>query len=107
VAAPLHTRTARAGTPSPQSARRARDHSLRRADVGQRRATTRQTPPAGAFVVRVSELMKFRHFARYYYEFDWRKLDYLAGVLREAHPKVLRDFQRFEGFLQRLVDAGE
>ena len=38
--------------------------------------------------VPLAELMKFRHFARYYYEIDldWRKVDYLVDVLREAHP---------------------
>ncbi len=55
----------------------------------------------------LAELMKFRHFARYYYEidFDWRKLDFLVAVLREAHPLVRRDLERFAGFLQRLEDA--
>jgi len=55
----------------------------------------------------LADLMEFRHFARYYYEieFDWRKLDYLVSVLREAHPRVLRDLERFGAFLRRIEES--
>jgi hypothetical protein len=55
----------------------------------------------------LAELMKFRHFARYYYEidFDWRKLDYLVQILCEAHPRVVRDLEFFADFLQGLDES--
>lgn len=53
---------------------------------------------------RLLELLKFRHFKRYYFQvdYDWRKLEYLRQVLEEAHPLVERDLSRFDAFLHRL-----
>jgi len=53
------------------------------------------------------ELLRFRHFRRYYLEldFDWNKLDYLVGVHDRAMPLISRDLARFQGFLSRLTDA--
>ena len=47
------------------------------------------------------ELLKFRHFKRYYFdlEYDWDRLDFLVARLRHAHPLVLRDLERFARFL--------
>ena len=52
------------------------------------------------------ELLKFRHFKRYYFEleYDWDRLDYLVTKLRQVHPLVTRDldrFMRFAGALSR------
>ena len=37
------------------------------------------------------ELLKFRHFKRYYFEleYDWDRLDYLVAKVRQAHPLVM------------------
>ncbi len=48
----------------------------------------------------LSELMKFRHFRRYYFEleYDWDKLEYLQKVyarVRDAVPVELASFQTF------------
>lgn len=50
------------------------------------------------------ELLKFRHFRRYYFEmqYDWDRLDFLVRKLRQAHPMVRRDLGRFEEFLRSL-----
>ena len=50
------------------------------------------------------ELLKFRHFRRYYFEmqYDWDRLDFLVRKLRQAHPMVRRDLARFEEFLRSL-----
>ncbi len=50
------------------------------------------------------ELLKFRHFRRYYFEleYDWDRLDFLVKKLRAAHPAVLADLKSFKGFLTQL-----
>ena len=50
------------------------------------------------------ELMRFRHFKRYYLEldYDWAKLDYLMSVYDRARPLVRRDLDRFLDFLDSL-----
>ncbi len=50
------------------------------------------------------ELLKFRHFRRYYFElqYDWMRLDFLVGKLRQAHPIVKEDVARFVDFMQRI-----
>ena len=42
------------------------------------------------------ELLKFRHFKRYYFEleYDWNRLDFLVTKLRQVHPLVTRDLER-------------
>lgn len=51
------------------------------------------------------ELLKFRHFRRYYFDvdLDWRKLDFLLEVYDRALPLVRKDIDRFKAFLDRLV----
>ena len=51
------------------------------------------------------ELLKFRHFRRYYFEleYDWDRLDFLIRKLREAHPIVSRDLEQFRAFLQGFL----
>lgn len=50
------------------------------------------------------ELLKFRHFRRYYFdvELDWEKLDFLLGVYDRALPLAIDDIERFKDFLRRL-----
>ena len=53
---------------------------------------------------RLLELLKFRHFRRYYFDlaYDWDRLEFLIRKLREAHPVVLCDANQFSRFLQEL-----
>ena len=50
------------------------------------------------------ELLKFRHFKRYYFEleYDWDRLDYLVIKLRQVHPLVMRDLARFLRFMSAM-----
>ena len=50
------------------------------------------------------ELLKFRHFKRYYFdlEYDWDRLDFLLKKLRQVHPLVTRDLERFVRFANAL-----
>ena len=50
------------------------------------------------------ELLKFRHVKRYYFEleYDWDRLDYLVTKLRQVHPLVMRDLERFVRFAGAL-----
>ena len=50
------------------------------------------------------QLLQFRHFKRNYFEleYDWDRLDFLVGKLRQAQPLVTRDLQRFGRFMSAL-----
>ncbi len=50
------------------------------------------------------ELLKFRHFKRYYFdlEYDWDRLDFLLLKLGKVHPMVVRDLDRFVEFLEAI-----
>ncbi len=50
------------------------------------------------------ELLKFRHFKRYYFEleYDWDRLDFLVTKLRQVHPMVTRDLERFVRFADAI-----
>ena len=52
----------------------------------------------------LSELMRFRHFRRYYVEleYDWDKLDYLQKIFSKIASKLPTDLETFKTFLQRL-----
>jgi hypothetical protein len=52
------------------------------------------------------ELLRFRHFKRYYLEldYDWPRLDFLVGVLDRALPLVKADIEQFKDFLRRLAE---
>lgn len=54
---------------------------------------------------KLAELMRFRHFKRYYFEldFDWRKIDYLVDVLREAVPLLKTDLEAFSDTLMKAM----
>ena len=50
------------------------------------------------------EFLKFRHFKRYYFEFDydWDKLEFLEKKYRQLKPLLEEDLKNFEGFLTKL-----
>lgn len=54
---------------------------------------------------RLRELMRFRHFTRYYFEldFDWRKIDLLVLLFREAVPLLERDLDDFAGKVKAVL----
>jgi ribonuclease HepT-like protein len=53
----------------------------------------------------LGELMKFRHFRRYYFEldYDWDKLDYLQTVFGKVVQRLPSDLQSFASFLRQLA----
>ena len=53
----------------------------------------------------LGELMKFRHFHRYYLEldYDWDKLDYLQTIFNKVVERLPSDLQSFASFLRQLV----
>ena len=57
-------------------------------------------------LVRLRELLRFRHFRRYYVEmeYDWARVDFLLATLDAAHPSVLADLQAFDTFLRAVRD---
>jgi hypothetical protein len=57
----------------------------------------------------LDELMRFRHFKRYYFnlEFDWNRLDYLLGLLRRVTPIVVTELERFGQFVIELIQGIE
>ncbi len=52
------------------------------------------------------ELMKFRHFRRYYFEFDydWDKLEFLEKKYHQARGLLYQDLKAFENFLIRMSE---
>jgi len=54
------------------------------------------------------ELLRFRHFCRYYLEFDydWDRLDFLQKKLAQVRPLVRRDLAAFLAFLEQLAESG-
>jgi hypothetical protein len=55
------------------------------------------------------ELLKFRHFTRYYYDiaYDWDRLDFLMKKFDQVRPKVSRDLDHFVDFLTELHGEGK
>ena len=53
--------------------------------------------------VHLVELLRFRHFKRYYFEFtyDWQKIDFLISRQKTVHPMVLKDISFFQEFLKK------
>jgi hypothetical protein len=53
------------------------------------------------------ELLRFRHFRRYYFEFDydWDKLEYLEKKYNQVKGMVENDFVMFEEFLEKVEIA--
>ncbi len=57
---------------------------------------------------KLAELMRFRHFKRYYFEldFDWRKTEFLIALFKEAMPLLKTDLDRFAWALGLASAAG-
>ncbi|MDD4309234.1 MAG: hypothetical protein PHO32_02540 [Candidatus Cloacimonetes bacterium] len=52
----------------------------------------------------LSELLQFRHFRRYYFDFDydWEKLELIERKYIQVQPLLIADFQNFISFLQEI-----
>lgn len=52
----------------------------------------------------LGEIIRFRHFRRYYYalDYDWRRLDALIAVFADANSGLMADL---EGFLSKLAEG--
>ena len=50
------------------------------------------------------EFLKFRHFRRYYFEFeyDWDRIDYLEKKYKQVMPLLKRDLDAFCKFLDKI-----
>ena len=57
----------------------------------------------GTYIILV-ELLKFRHFKRYYFEleYDWDKLDFIQKKFNQANEMVNKDLCEFLVFLENL-----
>jgi hypothetical protein len=55
----------------------------------------------------LGELLKFRHFKRYYFEFeyDWDRIDFLLKKLKEGHARLLKEMSSFIAFLERAAES--
>lgn len=53
----------------------------------------------------LAELLRFRHFKRYYFEFnyDWDRLEFVQKKYAQLQPLLRRDLDRFVGFLHQLA----
>ena len=53
---------------------------------------------------KLDELMRFRHFKRYYFqlEWDWDRLDHMVSTIRVLQPTLVREFQAFREFVESL-----
>lgn len=54
----------------------------------------------------LSEFLKFRHFRRYYFEFeyDWDKIEYLQKKYSRVKPLIGQDLDAFSAFLKQLLE---
>jgi hypothetical protein len=55
------------------------------------------------------ELLKFRHFKRYYFQidYDWDKLEYLQKKFSYLRPLIKKDLAGFQNFLNRLIETSD
>ncbi len=53
------------------------------------------------------ELLKFRHFSRYYFEldYDWDNLRFLLKKFNDIHVQVRTDLSEFDCFLNTLLSS--
>ncbi len=66
---------------------------------------TRDAVISDASAAALGELMKFRHFRRYYFEldYDWDKLEYLQKVYIRVRQQIPVELAVFQSFLRRLM----
>jgi hypothetical protein len=52
------------------------------------------------------ELMKFRHFSRYYFDldYDWDRLEFLIQKFQDSRVPLQQQLKAFDEYLQRLVE---
>jgi hypothetical protein len=52
----------------------------------------------------LEELLRFRHFKRYYFqiEYDWDRLDFLVMKMKQVEPMIRADLSAFLGFLRSI-----
>lgn len=57
----------------------------------------------------LDELMRFRHFKRYYFQldYDWNRLDYLIGLVERLAPRLGEDLTVFARYLSDLIDRAD
>ncbi len=50
------------------------------------------------------EIMRFRHFKRYYFslDYDWEKLDFVIRKFEKSYILIQNDLKSFDQFLQKL-----
>jgi hypothetical protein len=55
----------------------------------------------------LSELLKFRHFKRYYFEldYDWDRLDFVRKKFDRARAEVSAELEGFLGFLRGILPS--
>ena len=55
----------------------------------------------------LDELRRFRHFKRYYYDFDydWLRLDYLRLIYEKLIPLIKNELNHYIDFLWECVDS--
>ncbi len=53
----------------------------------------------------LDELMRFRHFKRYYFhlDYDWGRLEYLIGVVRKITPMVSGELASFRSYVETVI----
>ncbi len=53
----------------------------------------------------LSEILRFRHFKRYYFDFDydWSKLDLIEKKYQEVYPLIVNDILVFIDFLNEIL----
>lgn len=69
---------------------------------------TREAVVSDASAAALLELMKFRHFRRYYFEmeYDWDKLDYLQKVFGRLRNSIPDELAAFQLFLRDIAELG-
>ena len=55
----------------------------------------------------LSEILRFRHFKRYYFDFDydWAKLDLIDNKYKEVYPLIINDTLEFIEFLNEIQNV--
>lgn len=67
--------------------------------------SVREAVLAEATAASLQELLKFRHFKRDYFEFeyDWDRLEFVRKKFDQVRPLVRTDLNRFLGFLRDML----
>jgi hypothetical protein len=57
----------------------------------------------------LDELMRFRHFKRYYFQlrYDWHRLDHLLALVDRTEPRIRSELSALRRFLVELVSVIE